>query len=260
MNWFCFCTSAVLYMKIYLMQYTLCLLVCMVIWFLGYLFLSSPTRLAPSNAERGFWWGPQENFDWDKPQMLEVQFWIMFLRFYCSSVNIHSFFPRISSYGMSPWLWSAGDGWNLGTDFWVKVLPHTEIPLCSDDQPQIPFTCQSSQLGQGTPLPLYPSVLVWENKTLATPAAMTLGRAAQWPCVLLPNSLGMADGIICPPGVLMGGYGEAVKTNSLVDHHHLSPSVRVSVVVPGRGVRWDRPHCGLLQPHSSGQDRQRQNL
>lgn len=110
---------------------------------------------------------------------------------------------------------------------------------------QVPFTCQSNPLGQGTPLPWDCSVLVWENNLYYS--CPWLGRAAQWPCVLLPNSLGMAGNVICPPGVLKEGYGEDAKNNSFVDHHYLLPSLRVSIV---KEFRWDKPHlisCGLLQ-------------
>lgn len=54
----------------------------------------------------------------------------------------------------------------------------------------------------------------------------------------------MAGSIICPPGVLVGGYGEDAKNNSFIDHHHLLPSLHVSI---GKEIRWDKPHCGLQQ-------------
>lgn len=57
----------------------------------------------------------------------------------------------------------------------------------------------------------------------------------------------MAGNVICPPGVLVGGYGEDAKNNSLVDHHHLLPSLHVSIIVPSREIRCGKPHCGLLQ-------------
>lgn len=44
----------------------------------------------------------------------------------------------------------------------------------------------------------------------------------------------MPDDIIYPPGVLVGTWGdnaEAAINNSLVDHHHLSPSLRMSMLL-----------------------------
>lgn len=203
------------------------------------LFLSQ--HLAPANAERGCWWRPQANLDCSQPGMLKVQSWIMFLHFYCSSVYllIFSQFPLM--------------GCCLGYDQQGMLRSGYRLPSRSVAAPvcrwptQVPFTCQSNPWGRGTPLPWDPSVLVWENKTLDTLVAMTLGRAAQWPFVLLPKSLRMAGNVICPPGVLVGGYGEDAKKNSLVDHHHLLPSLHVSIIVPSREIRWDKPHCGLLQ-------------
>lgn len=190
------------------MQYILCLLVCTVTWFLRYLGFFFPTHLAPTNAERGCWWRPQENLDCDEPGMLKVQFWIMFLQFYCSSVHPLIFFPEFpltdAVLAMIKRAWLRC-GYRL-------LSGGVAAPVCRWPT-QVPFTCQSNPLGQGTPLPRDPSVLVLENNTFNTSVAMTLGRAAQWPCVLLPNSLGMADNIICPPGVLVGGYGEDIKNN-----------------------------------------------
>lgn len=78
----------------------------------------------------------------------------MFLHFYCFSVHPLTF-------SQSFFLWDAvlamiNKGWlSCGYRFlsWGVAAPAT----------QVPFTCQSNPLGQGTPLPWDPSVLVWEN-------------------------------------------------------------------------------------------------
>lgn len=168
------------------------------------------------------WWG--RLLECDKPGILEFQFWITFLHFFSSSVNIQCFFSWDVTLAMihRGWLRS---GYRLMS---------TETTLCAGDQPQITFTCRRSLLGWATAPPWDPSV-----RTLKSLYEKTRPWLLLWPglwseqlsdLVFFYQLFGVADDIIYPCGVMVGARwdnGEGSITNSLVDHHHLSITISV---------------------------------
>lgn len=131
-----------------------------------------------------------------------------FLLFFCTCIN---FFPKFLLMGCC-----LGYDQQGMAEIWVQI---SELRCCSTCNPSTIHLPKQPIGPRNTPaLGPFSSCMREQPWLLLRP---WLGRAAQWPCVLLLNSLGMAGNITCPPGVLVGGYGEDAKNNSFVDHHHL---------------------------------------